>query len=139
MVVKSKFVFFFGVGLVCFAILQFISYILSKKEIFIYKNDKLLFFFSPPYVIIILFLALTIFIFFSFYEIKKEKDIPYLCIPLGIILGGGLSNIFDRLRIGAVADYLDLYFWKMNLADIFILTGILILFYMFFKNNKKNT
>jgi len=138
MISKYKFFSYFFIGLVCLVILQFVSFILSKKEIFIYKNDKLLFFFSPPYIIIILFLVLIIFILFSLYEIKKEKDIPYINIPLGLILGGGLSNIFDRIRIGAVADYLDLYFWKMNLADIFIFIGILILFYQFIKS-KKNT
>lgn len=41
------------------------------------------------------------------------------------LIGGALGNVTDRLRIGAVVDYLDLHWRDMhwpafNLADIFI-------------------
>ncbi len=44
------------------------------------------------------------------------------------VIGGALGNVIDRLRIGAVIDYLD-FFWRdwswpaFNLADIFIVSG----------------
>jgi len=97
---KYKYLSYFFIGLISFIILQFISFVISKKEIFIYKNEKILFFFSPPYILVVMFLALAIFVIFSIFEIKKKKDIPIIYVPLGLILGGGLSNIFDRLRIG---------------------------------------
>lgn len=51
---------------------------------------------------------------------------------LGAIIGGALGNIADRLRIGAVVDYLDLhvadYHWPaFNLADAAIAGGVAIL------------
>jgi signal peptidase II len=44
------------------------------------------------------------------------------------IIGGALGNVIDRVRLGAVVDYLDLY-WRnwhwpaFNLADIFVVGG----------------
>lgn len=44
----------------------------------------------------------------------------------GLILGGGLSNFWDRLGSGRVVDFLDLHFWPVfNLADLFIVLGAL--------------
>lgn len=53
-------------------------------------------------------------------------------LALGAIIGGAAGNIADRLRIGAVVDYLDLhaadYHWPaFNLADAAIATGVAIL------------
>ncbi len=51
---------------------------------------------------------------------------------LGLILGGALGNLFDRLRSGSVVDFLDFhlagYHWPaFNLADSAIVLGALIL------------
>lgn len=52
---------------------------------------------------------------------------------LGLILGGALGNIVDRVRLGYVVDYADLHFgdWRpflvFNLADAAITIGVLIL------------
>jgi signal peptidase II len=51
-------------------------------------------------------------------------------VSLGAVLGGALGNIHDRLRHGAVTDFLDLhwgdYHWPaFNLADVFVVAGIL--------------
>lgn len=51
---------------------------------------------------------------------------------LGALLGGALGNIIDRARLGAVRDFIDLHWegwhWPtFNLADAFIMTGVLLL------------
>ena len=53
-------------------------------------------------------------------------------VSLALIVGGALSNILDRLRVGAVIDYLDLHVgglhWPaFNLADAAIVLGVLAL------------
>jgi signal peptidase II len=54
-------------------------------------------------------------------------------IALGIVLGGALGNIADRVRYGFVVDYADLHFgaWRpfliFNIADAAITIGILLL------------
>jgi signal peptidase II len=52
---------------------------------------------------------------------------------LGLVLGGALGNITDRVRLGYVADFLDLHFgdWHpflvFNVADAAITVGVLLL------------
>jgi signal peptidase II len=43
---------------------------------------------------------------------------------LGLMVGGALGNIVERLRFGYVLDYLDLHVWPVfNLADATIVVG----------------
>ena len=54
-------------------------------------------------------------------------------VALGMVLGGALGNILDRVRLGYVVDYADLHFgeWRpflvFNLGDAAITIGVLIL------------
>lgn len=54
-------------------------------------------------------------------------------VALGLILGGAIGNIADRIRLGFVVDYADLHIgeWRpfliFNLADAAITIGVLIL------------
>lgn len=52
----------------------------------------------------------------------------YLSITLGLLLGGALGNLADRVRDGAVTDFIDLPLWPtFNLADVAIVLGVLLL------------
>src|SRR5215470_1482552 len=45
-------------------------------------------------------------------------------ISLGAAVGGAGSNLYDRLRLGAVLDFLDVGWWPVfNLADVAITAG----------------
>ncbi|HSP73384.1 MAG TPA: signal peptidase II [Gaiellaceae bacterium] len=53
---------------------------------------------------------------------------PVLPTALGLLIGGSVSNLADRIRIGHVTDFLDVRYWPaFNLADSFICVGVLIL------------
>jgi signal peptidase II len=53
---------------------------------------------------------------------------PILPVALGLLLGGSLSNLIDRVRLGHVIDFLDFRFWPaFNLADAFIVGGVAVL------------
>lgn len=62
----------------------------------------------------------------------RERD-RVNTIALGLILGGALGNIVDRLRLGHVVDFLDLHFgaWRpffiFNTADCAISIGVVLL------------
>ena len=48
---------------------------------------------------------------------------------LPLVIGGAIGNLVDRIRFGAVADFLDFHafgwhFWTFNIADSAIVCGI---------------
>jgi signal peptidase II len=53
---------------------------------------------------------------------------PVLPVALGLLLGGSISNLADRIRLGHVTDFLDLRYWPaFNLADVCIVVGVVLL------------
>lgn len=53
---------------------------------------------------------------------------PVLPVGLGLVLGGSVSNLLDRVRLGYVTDFLHVRFWpEFNLADTFIVVGVVVL------------
>lgn len=50
---------------------------------------------------------------------------PELWLPVGLVVGGALGNLADRIRIGAAIDFIDPPLWPaFNLADIAIVAGV---------------
>lgn len=55
----------------------------------------------------------------------RSASTPWLWLPVGAIVGGALSNLADRARVGAVIDYIDPVAWPaFNLADSAIVLGV---------------
>jgi signal peptidase II len=53
---------------------------------------------------------------------------PVLPAALGLLIGGSLSNLVDRIRLHHVTDFIDVNWWPaFNLADSFIVVGVAIL------------
>jgi len=53
---------------------------------------------------------------------------PVLPAALGLLIGGSVSNLVDRIRLHHVTDFIDLNWWPaFNLADSFIVVGVAIL------------
>ena len=98
--------------------------------------------FSNAGPIILTFLAVLIsltVIYFMF----KEKD-TLSKTALALILGGAIGNIIDRIRFGAVVDFLDFhafgYHWPaFNVADSAICVGVMLLLYQMMFMKKGNT
>jgi signal peptidase II len=60
---------------------------------------------------------------------RSGRRHPVLPVALGLVLGGSVANLIDRVRLGHVTDFLDLVAWPaFNLADTFIVVGVAILF-----------
>jgi len=60
---------------------------------------------------------------------RSGRRHPVLPVALGLVLGGSIANLIDRVRLGHVTDFLDLVAWPaFNLADTFIVFGVAILF-----------
>jgi signal peptidase II len=51
-------------------------------------------------------------------------------LPAALLVGGALGNLADRVRDGAVTDFIDLPLWPtFNLADLAIVAGVLLLLF----------
>ena len=60
---------------------------------------------------------------------RSARRHPVLPVALGLVLGGSIANLIDRVRLGHVTDFLDLDAWPaFNLADTFIVVGVTIIF-----------
>jgi signal peptidase II len=58
-------------------------------------------------------------------------DKPLVWLPTGLLLGGALGNVIDRIRDGAVTDFIKLPGWPaFNVADVSITCGVLVLLYV---------
>ncbi|MDX6691606.1 MAG: signal peptidase [Solirubrobacteraceae bacterium] len=58
----------------------------------------------------------------------RQATRRWMWLPTGLLLGGALGNIADRVREGAVVDFIKLPHWPaFNLADASITIGVVVL------------
>jgi signal peptidase II len=63
--------------------------------------------------------------------VARNARRPLVWLPAGLLLGGALGNIVDRMREGAVVDFLKLPHWPaFNVADAAITVGVVTLVYV---------
>jgi signal peptidase II len=56
---------------------------------------------------------------------------PWLWLPVGMVFGGALGNLADRVRIDGVTDFIDPVLWPaFNVADMCIVIGVLGVLYL---------
>lgn len=101
-------------------------------QIEIFKNTGIAFSIPLPSISIVP-LILVLMVGGAFF-LHRELDLrkPLAVVALGLIVGGTLGNLFDRIRLGYVVDFISV--WKFpvfNVADAAITggIGILILWY----------
>lgn len=83
---------------------------------------------QTPMLLIGLTGLLSIFVLYLLIQARDNRHV----FAYALILGGALANIWDRVRLGAVIDFIDVhiasYHWPIfNLADSFICIGAFIL------------
>jgi len=81
-------------------------------------------------------------IFYVYRGLKKEDK--WAKIALALIFGGAVGNLIDRLRLGEVIDFLDVYVGKyhwpaFNVADSAITVGAVILLLFLFLPKSKDS
>ena len=55
-------------------------------------------------------------------------DTPWIWLPAGMVVGGALGNVIDRIGQGAVTDYVKLPGWpSFNVADVAITGGVILM------------
>ncbi|HVD38134.1 MAG TPA: signal peptidase II [Solirubrobacterales bacterium] len=62
------------------------------------------------------------------YLFSRKPERPWMWVAVGLLAGGALGNLVDRIRADAVTDYIDVGSWPpFNLADVAITSGVLLL------------
>jgi signal peptidase II len=93
------------------------------------RNRGVAFGFLPgSHVAVTILIGIALLALLVYFARNAEK--PLIWLPTGMLLGGALGNIIDRLKDGAVTDFIKLPLgWPpFNLADTSITLGIVILF-----------
>lgn len=78
------------------------------------------------------------------YLLKKHPDNKLFCWGLALVLGGALGNLYDRITLGYVVDFLYFYYQQFawpafNVADSAICVGVGLLLLDSFKQPKQVT
>jgi signal peptidase II len=80
---------------------------------------------ATPVVIVLTGIAVA---WMLVYFARSGARHPILPVALGLVIGGSVSNLLDRVRLGYVTDFLDFRYWPaFNLADSFIVIGVAVL------------
>lgn len=78
-------------------------------------------------VVALVAVALAALLYYFFTHLDK----PLVWLPTGMLLGGSIGNIIDRVRDGAVTDFVKLPAWPaFNVADVSITFGVLVLLWV---------
>lgn len=87
--------------------------------------------------------CLSIFLIYKFF-IKDTKLNKFQTLTYGILLGGIIGNLLDRMVYGYVIDYLDFYIFNynfpiFNLADICIVISVVLIFIAVLRGEKNES
>jgi len=97
----------------------YITYVLNPGAAFGMLANQTNFF-------IVISLLVIIGVLVGYRYLPRERVWSY--IALGLVVGGAMGNLIDRVRLGLVIDFLDFRVWPVfNLADTAIVTGAAIL------------
>jgi len=80
-----------------------------------------------------------VFVFMFWFLIlrEKRKNLLFL-ISCGLIFGGAISNLYDRVVLGFVVDYIDIRIWPVfNLSDFCISVGAILFAWQSWKESKE--
>jgi len=62
------------------------------------------------------------------YLFSRDPTRPGMWVAAGLLAGGALGNLADRIRVDAVTDYIAIGSWPaFNLADVAVTAGVLLL------------
>ena len=75
-------------------------------------------------LVVAILIGLSLALLVAYFAVNRE--LPWLWLPVGLLLGGALGNLADRAREGAVIDFIDPVAWPaFNLADACIVIGVI--------------
>lgn len=106
------------------------------------KNDGIAFSMFEGRVQLVITLTIMTIFGIVYYVVFNERHTRFECVSYGLIVGGAIGNLFDRIFYGYVIDFLDFnilgYDYPIfNLADSFIVIGVFVLLIFSFKKESE--
>jgi signal peptidase II len=109
-----------------------ITYIQNKGAAFGFLQNKIIFF-------IFVTIIVAVVILFLLWKTRDKSNYKLFHFSIILQLGGAIGNLIDRVRLGYVVDFLDFRIWPVfNVADIAIVSGVILLSWYVIKNPEKN-
>ncbi len=72
------------------------------------------------------------------YLFARDPRRPGMWVATGLVAGGALGNLVDRIRAGAVTDFVAIGSWPpFNLADVSITLGVLLLTFIYLRAERE--
>ena len=93
---------------------------------------------NQTFLIIVISIAALLFILLFLRYISPTTTLSIVAI--GLLMGGALGNLIDRLRFGSVTDFIYFRLWgnfhwpAFNIADASIVVGVCLLIYSFYRS-----
>ncbi len=96
-----------------------------------WRNSGILFGMLPQSAPAFAVVSMVVIVLIVLYHAKARRGLV-ITVALGLLLGGAIGNLVDRLRYGAVVDFVDMgigewRFYTYNVADASISTAIVLL------------
>lgn len=145
-----------GLSFICVLLDQIIKFFVMKLEfatsinvitnffrITYLKNTGAAFSILTGNIYFLIFITLIALVLIYFFFIKDKELIKLEKISYGLLIGGIIGNLIDRVRLGYVVDYLDFNFGSynypvFNFADICIVMSVIILIIIMIKGSEKD-
>jgi signal peptidase II len=85
--------------------------------------------FSGGGALVLIFTLVALAALIGYFALRPGRR--YLWIPTGLLIGGAIGNLIDRIANGAVTDFIKLPLWPaFNVADMSITFGVLALLWV---------
>ena|SRR5581483_11205449 len=116
-----------------FVLLIVVDQVAKKNALDVFRNANFAFSLPLPVWLMyaVYFLVLGGLIFYAFKNYRRLNNLSFL--GLTFIFAGALSNIFERIFLGSVRDFIHIVFYRWvgiyNFADFYIIIGILVLLF----------
>ena len=122
---KKPIIFFITTLLII--LLDQLTKFLVKDFSFVVKNTGAGFGILPNQQAMLIWISVFVIGLILFYYDKIPEN-KFVQLSIGLILGGTIGNLIDRIRLSYVSDFIDLKFWpSFNIADSAITVGAVIL------------
>jgi signal peptidase II len=86
-------------------------------------------FLSGGGAVVLIFTLLALAVLVGYFVLHPDR--PWLWVPTGMLVGGAVGNLIDRVTTGSVIDFIKLPAWPaFNVADMSITFGVLALLWV---------